>query len=315
MKTLAQRRRKIIDLKKRARRVLKASINLVQQRWGKSDRRKHSTPSIHIYEIRWLCSRFSWCVRAILLNLVTLLAISSQAEEVIPPKPERYFNDYAGFVSPAGAQRFNEKLAQFERETSDKVIVAIFPKVQSDADIAGYTQRVAQAWGVGPTGPPNSLALFVFVQDRIMFIQGGHGLERALPDIRAFQPHFRNGDYEGAIAAEIDSICKAIRREYPSPSETAREQHRRHSLLVPFLFFSLLGLLSLAGGLHRTVRRGYGYSNKGGGWSIDWLYVVLFWLDLVLGRSSGGDSDRSSSGGAFRGGGGSFGGGGAGSSW
>jgi len=52
MKTLAQRRRNIIDLKKRARRVLKASINLVQQRWGKSGRRKHSTTSIHIYEIR-----------------------------------------------------------------------------------------------------------------------------------------------------------------------------------------------------------------------------------------------------------------------
>jgi hypothetical protein len=52
MKTLVQRRRNIIDLKKRARRVLKASINLVQQRWGKSDRRKHSTTSIHIYEIR-----------------------------------------------------------------------------------------------------------------------------------------------------------------------------------------------------------------------------------------------------------------------
>ena len=32
--------------------MLKASINLVQQRWGKLDRRKHSTTSIHIYEIR-----------------------------------------------------------------------------------------------------------------------------------------------------------------------------------------------------------------------------------------------------------------------
>jgi hypothetical protein len=52
MKTMAQRQRNIIDLKKRARRVLKASVNLVQQRWGKLDRRRHSTPSIHIYEIR-----------------------------------------------------------------------------------------------------------------------------------------------------------------------------------------------------------------------------------------------------------------------
>jgi len=49
MKKLTQRRRKVVDLKKRARHALKASINLVQQRW---DRRKHSTTAIHIYEIR-----------------------------------------------------------------------------------------------------------------------------------------------------------------------------------------------------------------------------------------------------------------------
>ena len=50
MKTL--QRQNVVDLKKQARRVLKASINLVQQRWGKLDRRKHSARSIHIYEIR-----------------------------------------------------------------------------------------------------------------------------------------------------------------------------------------------------------------------------------------------------------------------
>jgi hypothetical protein len=52
MKTLAQRRRDVVDLTKRARRVLKASINLVQQRWAKPNRLKHSTTSKHIYEIR-----------------------------------------------------------------------------------------------------------------------------------------------------------------------------------------------------------------------------------------------------------------------
>jgi len=52
MKTLEQRRRNFLDLKKRARRVLKASINLVQQHWNKSDRRKRSSSSIDVYEIR-----------------------------------------------------------------------------------------------------------------------------------------------------------------------------------------------------------------------------------------------------------------------
>jgi hypothetical protein len=52
MKTLAQRRRNVVDLTKRARRMLKASVTVVQQRWTKPNRLKHSTTSIHIYEIR-----------------------------------------------------------------------------------------------------------------------------------------------------------------------------------------------------------------------------------------------------------------------
>jgi hypothetical protein len=49
MKMLALRGRQISALKKRARRVL-ASINVVQQRLGKLDRRKPT--SVHIFEIR-----------------------------------------------------------------------------------------------------------------------------------------------------------------------------------------------------------------------------------------------------------------------
>jgi hypothetical protein len=52
MKRLAQRRQKVVDLTKRTGRLLKASMKLVQQRWAESDRHKHSTTSIHIYEIR-----------------------------------------------------------------------------------------------------------------------------------------------------------------------------------------------------------------------------------------------------------------------
>jgi hypothetical protein len=49
MKILAQRQQKISALKKQARRVL-ASINVVQERLGKLDRRKGT--SVHVYEIR-----------------------------------------------------------------------------------------------------------------------------------------------------------------------------------------------------------------------------------------------------------------------
>jgi uncharacterized protein len=244
--------------------------------------------------------------------LAALLAISLHAAEVIPPKPDRYFNDYAGVVSKEAAHRFNEQLAQFERETSDQVVVAVFSKMQSDSDIADYTQRVAQAWGVGQKERRNGVVLFVFIQDHKMFIQVGYGLEGALPDITAFditeykiKPHFRNGDYEGGLAAGIDSIFKAIRGEYKGSGKTVAEQRRggRASGLLPFLIFVIVLII-----ISRLMRRlgGYGYSSGRGG--------PVFLPIGGGGWSSGGSGDGGGFSG-FSGGGGSFGGGGAGSSW
>src|SRR5438093_6101395 len=160
-----------------------------------------------------------------------VLATKSQAAEVIPPKPDRYFNDYAGVVSKEAAYRFNEQLAKFERETSDQVVVAVFPKMQSDSDVADYAQRVAQGWAVGQKERRNGAVLFVFIQDRKMFIQVGYGLEGALPDITAFditdshiKPLFRAGNYEAGLATGIDLICKAIRCEYKGLGKTVAER-------------------------------------------------------------------------------------------
>lgn len=241
-----------------------------------------------------------------------LLGIHLQAAEVIPPKPARYFNDYAGVVSQQAAQRFNEQLAQFERETSDQVVVAIFPKMQSDSDIADYTHRVAQSWSVGQKESRNGVVLFVFVQDRKMFIQVGYGLEGALPDITAFditeykiKPRFRNGDYEGGIAAGIDSIFKAIRGEYKGSGKTVAEQRRGGGASSIWSFIIFLIVLIV---ISRLIRRlgGWGYSSRGGG-------PIFFPTGGGGGWSSGGGGGGGFSG--FSGGGGSFGGGGAGSSW
>src|SRR5438477_7540638 len=182
-------------------------------------------------------------VKRIAFCLATFVAVHSQAAEVIPPKPTAYFNDYAGVISKEAALRFNEQLAQFERETSNQVVVAVFPKMQSDSETADYTQRVAQAWGVGQKEQRNGVVLFVFTQDRKTFIQVGYGLEGALPDLTAFditeyriKPHFRNNDYEGGLAEGVDSIFKAIRGEYKGSSKTHLE--RRTNTPVPsFLFF------------------------------------------------------------------------------
>jgi uncharacterized protein len=249
-------------------------------------------------------------VALLIAALLAALAIESHAAEVIPSKPTGYFNDYAGVVSKDAAHRFNERLAQFERDTSNQVVVAVVPKMQSDSDVADYTQRVAQAWGVGQKDRRNGVVLFVFTGDRKMFIQVGYGLEGALPDITAFditenhiKPYFRVGDYEGGLATGIDLICKAILGEYKGSGKTVVEQ-RGTTKASGLLFFVIFVIVLIV--ISRVMRRlgGYGYSSGRGG-------PIFF----PMGGGGGGSSSGGGGFSGFGGGGGSFGGGGAGSSW
>jgi uncharacterized protein len=238
-------------------------------------------------------------------------AIVVGAAENIPPKPAGYFSDYAGVVSKEAALRFNEKLAQFERETSNQVLVAVFRKMESDSSIEDFTQRVAQAWGVGQKDRRNGAVLFVFVENRSMFLQVGYGLEGVLPDLTAFditerhiKPRFRNNDYQGGLAVGIELICKAIRGEYKGTGRTKADGENRSTGGSGLLIFLICLAIFLFAVQRGRRRRGYGYSGMGG--------------PFIGGWSGGGWSGGSSSGGGFSGfsgGGGSFGGGGAGSSW
>jgi uncharacterized protein len=249
--------------------------------------------------------------------LFTLCCFSVHGGEVIPPAPTKYFNDYAGAVSPATAAQLNQKLEDFERQTSSQILVAVYPKMQSDSSIEDYTVRVAQSWKVGQKAKDNGAVLFVFIQDRKMYIQVGYGLEGALPDALAkriieneIKPRFRNGDFNGGLIAGVNAMLAATRGEYKGTGSTVAESHRQVGIgpgallallvlgLFALVFISAIARSASTGAVYR--RRGYsswgGWTVGGGGWG-----------------SSGGWGGGG--GGGFSGGGGSFGGGGAGGSW
>jgi uncharacterized protein len=251
-----------------------------------------------------------------ILACVVLAAEAASAAEVIPPKPPAYFNDYANVVPKDKALSFNEKLAQFERDTSNQIVVVVYPKMESDSDVFDYTYRVKEQWGVGQKEKNNGAVLFVFVQDRKMYLHTNYGLEGALPDATAkhiteyvIKPHFKNGDYIGGLEAGINAIIQATRGEYTGSGETAQEKRRAPGASSGCGPLGFLVMLIIVLTIIRLGRRrgGYGYTGLGGpfvssGWGGGW---------------SGSSSSSSSGGGfsGFSGGGGGGGGGGAGSSW
>jgi uncharacterized protein len=227
----------------------------------------------------------------------------------MPPKPQKHFNDYAGVVSPAAAQEIDGILQQFERDTSNQILVAIFRRMQSDSSIEDYTVRVAESWGVGRRETDNGAVLFVFVENRSMFLQVGYGLEAALPDATAksiienqLKPHFQRGDFEGGVRAAITGIIQATRGEYRGTGRTNAEGNRGKGVPFVVIVFAIFFILSI---LSRAQGTTYGRSGRS---------TRTFWHGGGFGGGGRGGG-FSGGGGGFRGGGGSFGGGGAGGRW
>jgi uncharacterized protein len=247
-----------------------------------------------------------WCLGLVLL-------VTARAE-TLPPKPDAYFNDYAGIVSRATAQKLDEKLRQFERDSSNQVVVAIYKKPDTSSSIQDYTVRVAESWKVGQAGRNNGAVLFIFTEPRQMFIQVGYGLEGALPDILCKQiieneikPYFRNRNYDAGLTGGVDAILKATRGEYKG---TGKVHGDDSGALGGFLIFLIIMIVFVVIPVIRAVRGGMVYSGTGrsrAGWGGG--YVGSGW------GGSGGGSSGGGGGGGFSGGGGSFGGGGAGGSW
>jgi uncharacterized protein len=249
-------------------------------------------------------------VRRFCAILILVFSFRLLAGEVIPPPPAAYFNDYAHVVSAGTVAQLNQTLEDFERQSSDQILVAVFPKMQSDSSIEDYTVRVFRSWQVGQKNKNNGAVLFVFVQELKLFLQVGYGLEGVLPDAlckriidEQITPRFKAGDYDGGLTAGVQAVIAATKGEYKGTGRTVADSQMQHRSIAPFVNLGLIVFIVII----IIFARGSG--------------MFLPWLLLSSSGSSRGwggggfSSGGGFSGGGFSGGGGSFGGGGAGGSW
>jgi len=156
---------------------------------------------------------------------------SAAAPLILPPKPTRYATDRAGVIAPPRLAALNEKLAAFERETSNQVLVYVDRRLPEGTTLEEMAAQAVRSWGVGQKDRSNGAVLFVFVDQRAMRLEVGYGLEGPIPDARAKQitsdvmkPFFKKGDYAGGIEAGVDAVLHAARGEgYAGSGRTVAE--------------------------------------------------------------------------------------------
>ena len=258
-------------------------------------------------------SAFRPFVAPLLVIIALLVAAPARAakEDTLPLKPDRYVTDRAGVLG-GRAEALNARLEEFEKETSNQMLVWVDRRIPENFTLEEFTVAAARKWAAGQAGRNNGVVLFVFTEDRKMRIEVGYGLEGVLPDALAHRiqeeeilPRFRSGDYAGGIEAGVSALIAATKGEYRGTGSTVASSSRRRrgsrgaGCVSPFLFllfFLLIPLLRLSRWRTYGSRGWYG---GGGGW----------------GGFGGGGGGFGGGGGGFSGGGGSFGGGGSSGSW
>ena len=234
------------------------------------------------------------------------------------PSPPRLVNDYTGFLSNNEQAGLEQKLVNFDRETSTQIAVVIIEDLKG-YDKADYAVQLGRKWGIGHEGKNNGILILIKPKTATsrgeVFIAPGYGLEGVVPDAIAKRivdnellPSFRSGNYFEGINKAVNTLMDLTRGEYSAEEYAQQTKNVNPGMIVYVLFFVFIVLFSIIGRARRARQYSVGHN-------------IPFWMALMMMSGSrnshrGSFGNFSSGGGGFGGfGGGSFGGGGAGGSW
>jgi uncharacterized protein len=249
--------------------------------------------------------------------ILAIVALSVLA--AVPPPPAHYVTDIAGVIPDDRQAALEEKLAGFERATTNQLIVYVDRKIPSGTTIEELGAEAIRTWGVGQKKSDNGAILFLFIDDRQSRIEVGYGLEHRLTDARSktilvgMRDALRAGRYADAIDDGATRMIAVIRPEKPRlPPEPATHASGAESLATIALVvvcggIALVLLLAFIAFLRTPPeeRRADETPGEGGSGSSNRSY----------GSSSSSSPSSSHSSPGFTGGGGSGGGGGASDRW
>ena len=253
---------------------------------------------------------------AVAILLACALAPASSARDV-PRAPSSYVLDEADWLDAADEQRLSRDLLEYERETSNQIVVAVMRSLDGE-DLADFSQRVAESWGIGQKARSNGILLAIYVEERMIDIEVGYGLEPIVTDAianeirtRILVPALQEGRHAEGISDAVHALQAAARGEFEGTGR-ARSDEERGSGPPPIVVVLLVIFVMI---LIARASRGGGTSFGPPGWGPGGRGFRTMRGGGMGGLGGLGGFGGSRGGGGFRGGGGSFGGGGARGGW
>ena len=189
--------------------------------------------------------------------LVFFVGASRSLAFDIPVKPQGFVSDYAGILSAENKNALENKISNFEKQTSNEIAVVTIPSLDGDT-VENVAQNIFTKWGIGKKDKNNGVLILVAIAEHRTRIQTGYGVEGDLTDLATsyiqseiMTPAFRQNDYYAGLSGAVDKIIESL-------------------------------------GGNNIVPEGYSSSNKS---STDWSFlfflgfIVLQWIISILARS------------------------------
>ena len=170
-----------------------------------------------------------------------------------PGQPQGFVNDYANIIEDGLEQQLEERLVQFEQETSNEISVVTIQNLGDDY-IENFAEQLFTEWGIGKQDKDNGVLMLVALEDREMRIEVGYGLEGALTDLQSswiinnqMKPEFKQENYGNGIDSAVNSIITATKGEYV-PSETdTKKSGLNYEFIIWITIFGFLWLSAILG--------------------------------------------------------------------
>jgi uncharacterized protein len=141
-------------------------------------------------------------------------AVSSSAD--LLTRPSGPVLDAANLLPDVDEARLSERLRGFYDRTGHALVVVTTPSLGGE-DIADYTRKLANRWGVGDAKRNDGAVLLVAPRERKVRIAIGTGMTKQVPDAlcariisERITPRFKRGEMVAGIEAGADALTEAM---------------------------------------------------------------------------------------------------------
>jgi len=202
--------------------------------------------------------------RRLFLAMVVLAASWPLAVLAQAPFPAHRgaVNDFVGVLTAAEQARLEAISRELHAKTTAALVVAV---VQTHApfSLEDYATQLFRHWGIGEKGKDQGVLILLAMQERLLRIEVGYGMEEAVTDARAGQirdlmlPHFTQGNFARGLETGMRAAAVVMASKYNVTLETTGDFRMRDLEPRPGFPWLLWGGIPLLGLVAMALSRSF----------------------------------------------------------